>query len=45
LLTQGEGGTSPDGQRLLVVKRTRPIVTSRIEIVANWPHLLERGAK
>lgn len=27
---------SPDGQRLLVVKRTRPIVNSKINFMVNW---------
>ena len=33
---------SPDGQRLLVVKRAHSGVTSRIEVVTNWFALLER---
>ena len=32
-----------DGQRLLVVKRSRPITQTRIEIVSNWIELLERA--
>jgi len=31
-----------DGQRLLVVKRDRPIQTSQIELITNWTRLLER---
>jgi len=34
---------SKDGQRLLVVKRTRQVSQSRIEILANWFEILERG--
>jgi hypothetical protein len=30
-----------DGQRLLVVKRDRPLETSRIELITNWEKLLE----
>jgi hypothetical protein len=30
-----------DGQRLLVVKRDRPMETSRIELITNWARLLE----
>lgn len=33
---------SKDGQRLLVVKRTKPVTPSRIEILANWFEILER---
>jgi hypothetical protein len=36
---------SPDGQRLLVVKRTHPIPTSQIHIIANWPSALPQAAR
>ncbi|HTI63769.1 MAG TPA: protein kinase [Gemmatimonadaceae bacterium] len=32
---------SRDGQRLLVVKRDRPIESSRIELITNWTKLLD----
>ena len=32
---------SRDGRRLLVVMRTHPLVRSKIEVVSNWPALLE----
>jgi hypothetical protein len=28
---------SPDGQRLLVVKRSEPIVDDHLRLVVNWP--------
>lgn len=31
-----------DGQRLLVVKRDRPMQTSEIELITNWTRLLEQ---
>lgn len=34
---------SPDGQRLLVVKRAGQIPQSRIEIIANWFAVFQRG--
>jgi Tol biopolymer transport system component len=36
---------SPDGQRLMVVKRVRSQQNSRIEILSNWPALLERASR
>jgi Tol biopolymer transport system component len=33
---------SADRQRLLVVKRARPVVDSRIEILGNWSSIVER---
>jgi serine/threonine-protein kinase len=33
---------SNDGQRLLIVKRTHPLVRSKIEVITNWTAMLER---
>ena len=30
-----------DGRRILVIKRTHPLVRSKIEIITNWPSLLD----
>jgi hypothetical protein len=31
---------SPDGQRLLVVKRAEPDIRDRIHVITNWTSLL-----
>jgi hypothetical protein len=33
---------SNDGQRLLIVKRTHPLVRSKIEVITTWTAMLER---
>ena len=35
---------SPDGQRLLVVKRAEPDVRDRIHVITNWTSLLTAGS-
>jgi hypothetical protein len=36
---------SPDGERLLVVKRTEPDIRDRIHIIADWTALLRNSSK
>ena len=35
---------SPDGQRLLVAKRVKPLNTTRIDVISNWTKLMD-GSK
>ena len=36
---------SPDGQRLLVVKRVQPVLQSKINLIVNWHQALQTDSK